>query len=78
MRTLWYVPILAIIDPRLLAFLQVVLDNGALSRIVADRIHLRPDSFDDKTNFDQTNQLVSSSPSVYTNWLKIDIPRYQR
>lgn len=39
---------------------QVVLDNGALSRIVADRLHMRPDSFDDKMNFDQTNQLVSS------------------
>jgi hypothetical protein len=36
------------------------LDNGALSRIVADRLHMRPDSFDDKMNFDQTNQLVSA------------------
>jgi hypothetical protein len=36
------------------------LDNGALSRIVGDRLHMRQDSFDDKTNFDQTNQLVRS------------------
>lgn len=36
------------------------MDNGALSRIVADRLHMRPDSFDDKVNFDQTNRLVSA------------------
>lgn len=31
---------------------QVVLDNAALSRIVADRLHVQP-------SFQQTNQLVS-------------------
>lgn len=34
-------------------FLQVVLDNGALSRIAADRLHIQEPSFQ------QTNQLVS-------------------
>ncbi|CEO59396.1 Putative Tubulin gamma chain [Penicillium brasilianum] len=48
----------------------VVLDNGALSRIVADRLHMRPDSFDDKMNFDQTNQLVSTVMSASTATLR--------
>lgn len=36
----------------LLTILQVVLDNGALSRIAADRLHVQEPSFQ------QTNQLV--------------------
>lgn len=37
---------------------QVVLDNGALSRIVADRLHVQEPSFH------QTNQLVSTVLAV--------------
>ncbi|KAJ5883087.1 Tubulin gamma chain [Penicillium subrubescens] len=48
----------------------VVLDNGALSRIAGDRLHMRQDSFDDKTNFDQTNQLVSTVMSASTATLR--------
>ncbi|KAF7713145.1 Gamma tubulin [Penicillium ucsense] len=48
----------------------VVLDNGALSRIVADRLHMRPGSVDDTTNFDQTNQLVSTVMSASTATLR--------
>ncbi|EPS25247.1 Tubulin gamma chain [Penicillium oxalicum] len=48
----------------------VVLDNGALSRIVADRLHMRPGSIDDTTNFDQTNQLVSTVMSASTATLR--------
>ncbi|KAJ5167066.1 uncharacterized protein N7482_005847 [Penicillium canariense] len=47
----------------------VVLDNGALSRIAADRLHVRPDSFDNN-NFDQTNQLVSTVMSASTTTLR--------
>jgi hypothetical protein len=37
----------------------VVLDNGALSRIAADRLHVQEPSFQ------QTNQLVSCLPDIY-------------
>ncbi|KAJ5744794.1 hypothetical protein N7533_009664 [Penicillium manginii] len=42
----------------------VVLDNGALSRIVADRLHV------EKPSFDQTNQLVSTVMSASTTTLR--------
>lgn len=38
--------------PKLALIIQVVLDNGALSRIAADRLHVQEPSFQ------QTNQLV--------------------
>lgn len=38
--------------PKLMPIIQVVLDNGALSRIAADRLHVQEPSFQ------QTNQLV--------------------
>lgn len=39
---------------------QVVLDNGALARIVADRLHVQEPSFH------QTNQLVSATLTPYS------------
>jgi len=43
---------------------QVVLDNGALSRIAADRLHVQTPSFQ------QTNQLVSTVMSASTTTLR--------
>ena len=43
---------------------QVVLDNGALSRIAADRLHVQEPSFQ------QTNQLVSTVMSASTTTLR--------
>lgn len=43
---------------------QVVLDNGALSRIAADRLHVQNPSFQ------QTNQLVSTVMSASTTTLR--------
>ena len=40
----------------------VVLDNGALSHIAADRLHVQEPSFQ------QTNQLVSVTPSITLPW----------
>lgn len=47
-----------------LTFLQVVLDNGALSRIAADRLHVQEPSFQ------QTNQLVSTVMCASTTTLR--------
>lgn len=44
--------------------MQVVLDNGALSRIAADRLHVQEPSFQ------QTNQLVSTVMSASTTTLR--------
>jgi hypothetical protein len=44
---------------------QVVLDNGALSRIVADRLHVQEPSFH------QTNQLVSIDLDPKTQTAKL-------
>lgn len=44
--------------------IQVVLDNGALSRIAADRLHVQNPSFQ------QTNQLVSTVMSASTTTLR--------
>lgn len=46
----------------------MVLDNGALSRIAADRLHIQEPSFQ------QTNQLVSSLCHAYTSiWPEIKV-----
>jgi tubulin gamma len=52
MRTLWYVATFSVPDVATNWTQQVVLDNGALSRIAADRLHIQEPSFQ------QTNQLV--------------------
>ena len=48
----------------ILTWIQVVLDNGALSRIAADRLHVQEPSFQ------QTNQLVSTVMSASTTTLR--------
>ena len=45
----------------------VVLDNGALARIAADRLHVQTPTFD------QTNQLVSVSCRVCRTWMGPDV-----
>lgn len=54
-------PLRAIIE---VLIIQVVLDNGALSRIAADRLHVQNPSFQ------QTNQLVSTVMSASTTTLR--------